>query len=90
MTALTLVALLAGSEVVPDCFPWRQPAPFSLLSTPTINPLTTQTSTIPPELLQNDRGIGSPTNRYRRGKWLRAGADHDHLPQGGGYHQGEY
>ena len=52
MTALTLVALLAGSEVVLTAFLAPNLPAFSLLSTPTINPLTTQTSTIPPELLQ--------------------------------------
>lgn len=52
MTALTLVALLAGSEVVLTAFLAPNLPAFSLLSTQTINPLTTQTSTIPPELLQ--------------------------------------
>lgn len=52
LTALTLVALLAGSEVVLTAFLAPNLPAFSLLSTQTINPLTTQTSTIPPELLQ--------------------------------------
>ena len=57
MTALTLVALLAGSEVVLSAFLAPNLPAFSLLATQTINPLTTQTSTFPPELLQTIQAL---------------------------------
>jgi len=52
VTGLTLVVLLAFSELVLTAFLIPNLPAFSLLSTQTFNPLVTQTSTIPPELLQ--------------------------------------